>query len=847
LRQAVATVEFVKLKTLVRASVAQLLSSIKINVHIGMLVGEMLGDSPNSIQEELATIERLARIPPQISEAERQFLALIRSIEHSEIIASLPAIRSALGEFYPKRRRILQSALDERLQEAEPADRGEAGSRIVFRSHHIRDFQAELRSGFTTLSDEHIFQWATFYREFVDRTFQTAHELLSADESSTALMFMLRQEYALHSCEIFEKGYQYTTSRGGSDHAHALQKSLSGLERFLELPLETYSATSRKVTQRKEARSLRSICSALLSGIVNGYGDTSLGDIQGWQSLPRYPRSWGHVMAFLTYDDLDILEAQLEPGEFRGGVSDTVLPVLAAIEEILEDQSTQDAALPVLGQFHWDFRRLEIALRPLLARNAVEIDVHCYLNASFVDRRLLQDAARRGVVVIAAPIRPDLYDWTLAHDELRTAVVNTSGATASPQSVTQRTREILSFELGRQLGRSGRGTPLTVNFAARFPLESPKINKYFRVQRASVRNLLREYERRNGVRLWCSVRRSGKTTACFDLGSTTGNAVVVPQTCDNIDQRYPDASLFYDRLEAALDSGRRIPNSFFTDTIATALEGKAEASKIVFVLDEYETAFERMRLAVRRDLELRYTVVQPLLNQMVSFAQDNLLVFIGQRPDAHYILMDQNQLSPYVEIDLFPLFEISGGGEYSEFADLITRVMTERVDFDLGFATALYEETGGHPYLTVNVLVVFFDWLINRRRSIDTLHFTREDFEEFSRERLVAEVISTDLEFFLFRKITSSALSSETRERTPWIFSVYSLLRELGRNGNCSLSEFRELVCRLRFEEEFGYTAEYLLSTAVPANFLELRNDVVSPRVRTIGRIAAITTPSIAY
>lgn len=801
--------------------------------------------------DEFSEIETLLRISDRIAAAEGQLLSLIRSADQNDIHAHLTAIKALIDRFYPRRRKALLTALDERLSESpERIERVDGGSRVVFRSVEIRDLQSELREGLATLSDQHIFQWTTFYRDFVDNSFKLAQDLLNSGVSGTALLFMLRQEYARHACEIYERGYRYTVDRG-SDQSHAIVKSLSGLERFLELPLETYSAFSRKVTQRKDARSLRSVCSAVLSGVISGYGDASFGEVQGWQSLPRYPRAWAHSVAFLTYEDLDLIETQLEPGDFRAGLSDSVLPILRAVGEILEDQSSPDSALPVLGQFNWDLRRLDLSLRPLLARTAADIDIHCYLNTSFLDRRPLQEAAGRGVVLIAAPMRPDLYDWALANDELRNTVVNTSGATASPESVTQRAREVLAFELSRQLGRSGKGGPLTVNFASKFPLESPKVSKYFRVQRASVRNLLREYERRNGVRLWCSVRRSGKTNACFDLGSTTGNSVVVPQTCDNIDQRYPDASLFYDRFVAALEAGKHIKNSFFADTIAACLEGKPEASKVVFVLDEYETLFERMRLAVRRDPELRYAVVQPLLNQMVSFAQDNLLVFIGQRPDAHFILMDQNQLSPYVEIDLFPLFQFAGPGEYSEFADLLTRVMTERVDFDYGFASAVYEETGGHPYLTVNVLVTFFDWLIEGRRSVDNLRFTEEDFYMFAEQRLTDAVLATSVEFILFRQVVSQHLSVESKESTPWLYAVYSVIRQLARSGDpqmrCSLEELRSHVGRLRLDEQFGFTAEYLLSTAVPANFLSYANGIVAPRIRTIGRLAKIATPQLAY
>src|SRR5205085_8822935 len=111
-----------------------------------------------------------------------------------------------------------------------------------------------------------------------------------------------------------------------------------------------------------------------------------------------------------------------------------------------------------------------------------------------------------------------------------------------------------------------------------------------------------------------------------------------------------------------------LPSGFFRDAVRACTDGRlAEETRVVFVLDEYETLFGQMAAAEHRDRELRYTVLQPLLNQMVAFSQENLLVFIGQRPDAHFILMDQNQLSPYVEQDAFPLFANDPGPGSTEF------------------------------------------------------------------------------------------------------------------------------------------------------------------------------------
>ena len=63
---------------------------------------------------------------------------------------------------------------------------------------------------------------------------------------------------------------------------------------------------------------------------------------------------------------------------------------------------------------------------------------------------------------------------------------------------------------------------------------------------------------------------------------------------------------FYERFSDALDAGRRISGTFVRDTIIECANvNTPESQRFVFVLDEYETLFERMRLAVKRDRELR--------------------------------------------------------------------------------------------------------------------------------------------------------------------------------------------------------------------------------------------------
>src|SRR5205807_4939514 len=125
---------------------------------------------------------------------------------------------------------------------------------------------------------------------------------------------------------------------------------------------------------------------------------------------------------------------------------------------------------------------------------------------------------------------------------------------------------------------------------------------------------------------------------------------------------------------------------------------------------------------------------------------------------AHYVLMDQNQLSPQVEQDSFPLFYHEPGGVEGEFAELVRKVLRERAEFDAGFVDTLFAETSGHPFLTVSVLISLVDWLIEERRKLGDLRLSRDDFEVFAKSNLKSATISLKEEYAFFREAISEAI-----------------------------------------------------------------------------------------
>jgi hypothetical protein len=386
------------------------------------------------------------------------------------------------------------------------------------------------------------------------------------------------------------------------------------------------------------------------------------------------------------------------------------------------------------------------------------------------------------------------------------------------------------------------GAPLIYNVAADFPLKNPFREKYYHVTRSSVRDLLRTFERSNGVRLWCSVRRSGKTTACFDLGDTSGHSIVVPQTCDSTD---PDSEkhIFYDSILKGLNEGKQLSNDYFASLVVQCAPSRiGNEKRFVFVIDEYETLFGRLKGSLKKEPELRYTIIQPLLNQMVAFSRDNLLVFMGQHPNAHYIIMDQNQLSAYIEQDSFPLFQHTFGTTKGEFSEFIGKVITNIISTDSAFLDSLYEETAGHPYLTVNVLVELVEWLISIKRPAQGLRLRQDDFMEFAKQKLSKQKISLSTQYDFFRAAISEAISLDGIQNNPWLHAIYKSIQEIALNSPSSLSvtlnDFNSLLERKVNIEQLGLSPDEIIRTGVKSNFLTQNNNNVSIKIPILGRIA---------
>jgi len=311
----------------------------------------------------------------------------------------------------------------------------------------------------------------------------------------------------------------------------------------------------------------------------------------------------------------------------------------------------------------------------------------------------------------------------------------------------------------------------------------------------------------------------------------------------------PDLNVFQTRVVAAIDAGRQLEARFFMDAVRDSAIAMGllpdEDTKFIFVLDEYEQLFGRLRWAVARDDYLQYTVAHPLLSQMASFGQENLLVLLGQKPDAHHILMTYNQLSPLARQDSFPLFEHGVGRTDSEFVQFLQRVMSPLVEFEGDFADAVYGETSGHPYLTVNLMIDVLDWLMARRGRGDAALLSQNDFGSFKATQLTTVALQRNPTYSFMQGLIGDALSGETRDRDRWLYSVMSVMRRIvidnPRTLSCSELEFKVMVTRMETEYQ-GREAE-LLRSAQRGNFLRLVDGRVSAAIPLLGRLAGGVAP----
>ncbi len=796
-----------------------------------------------TVDDHLERLAALIEQPQQRANAEAQLRGLFVTLGKEELRVYEPDLRQLISHFLPKRRKALEAELDRLVEDDPPPPPPPPPPRPADTSQReLEKLETRMQENLANLRDRRIFQWSTAYRDYLFEEFETIAALARDWYDPEPVATIVLEQLRTHAHDIFIRGFEHAIE--GLPQDLAIARQLTGLQRFLELPIEIYTARTARADDAPHA--LRLLISATFAGIITGFADCDFQTTTGATTLSTQPQWWAHQLGFISAPHLRALLNAIGDSSFHQGLSAIALPLATAIDTLIND-GRGAAALPVISQFVSDTRRLDIAFRPAALNAGKFIDVHCYLDATATTLQSLEESAARNVALVAARLRSDLHEWVVEHRTLRSVLVNVTDDAADQTRAHTRINELLGYALADHGNAVRIDQPLRANFAENFPIQQGLLPRVYHVYRASVRELLRTFERRNGVRAWSSVRRSGKTTATFDLASNSASTVVA-QTCTTGARPETD-SLFFRRVQQAVDQRERLPHTFFRDTVKScAPDRPSGASRFVFVIDEYERLFEELG-AAEADNAARLRVVLPLLDQMAAFSRDNLLVFLGQEPNAHTILMDQNPLSPYVVQDSFPLFRHDKGERRSEFSELLRKVLIEPVRFDATFADAIFDETAGHPFLTVKLLVAFVDWLIQQERLVSQLSFTADDFLEFSPHGLSKLAISRSDEYSFFARAAAWSLSTEGRNRSPWAHAVYTVLTRLAQETwphlSCSMSDFRALV-EDAVPPDLNYTPEYLLTSAERANFFAVDGDHVRPKIKLLARVAGVSTRQVS-
>ena len=159
------------------------------------------------------------------------------------------------------------------------------------------------------------------------------------------------------------------------------------------------------------------------------------------------------------------------------------------------------------------------------------------------------------------------------------------------------------------------------------------------------------------------------------------------------------------------------------------------------------------------------------------------------------------------------------------------------------FSNAVYEETRGHPYLTVNLMVDFCDWLIETAAEGEG-ELSANAFRSFQRDRLTSGSLQRSPHYAFFIGMLGESLSARGRRTEPWLYAVASVLQELGkRKQGLSITAFHKMAAP--YCVDAGLTPQQLLQSAAMANFVRISEAQVVPAIPLLGRLAAVALPRI--
>jgi hypothetical protein len=794
------------------------------------------GSSKHSLQLVSSLVKDWRR-----AEAEKLIIELVATASRDELVLLTPQLRLVINDgFEKKRKRKLSAFLDEFLNKPESSAPHEFDA-IVDDATRASDSYREILE---RLKVQHIFQWATHYTDNMSFIFRDLFNRCREVDSWQKELDTVSNLFFEHSRDICERGTEFSSNNGLTPQI-IQSKAMGGFLKFLMIAIQTYIRERDNVSTASEAKLIWGICSSVVSGIVKGYAA-----VLGWRLLlENY--GWLHALGFLKGTDAVPLLQEATAAVGRNEYFSTLAPTLIAFELIASRTQDIGSLTPRLSRVvSGTPPYLEVTLTAALGVQPQEVLITCFFSDEVSGRWDLDRALGASPMACVASLNDVVNNWVTQNE--KNEVVDVRDVRDNPDHADD-TAAIISSKIEDSLAASilkDQKEHLTRNYAKDFPLEDPNHRQMYMVDRYSVKQLLESVASKNGIHLWCSVRRSGKTTAALNFGDKSGNSLVIFQTMDQM-LHQPQYNIFENHINSALQNGTPIPKNFFEGIInecqLSTAYGDRIGEKRIFILDEYETLFGMIAAMSRRDDDLRYLVCQPLLSQMVSFATRNLIIFMGQRPDAHYVLSAQNQLSPLVQQFDFPLFAHQPAATDSEFFELLKRVLSQKIKFNSSFADAVYGETSGHPFLTVNLLIDVCDWLIESHVIESQIELTAIEFKSFEQQRLTSAAISKSKYYGFFSNMMAEYLGEDSRRTDPWLHCIASVLKQIATQHpkvmQCPMVKYRQIADEASFG--LSISRDQLLSNAVMANFLKVDKGNVKPAIKLMARLAASVTPRI--
>lgn len=767
---------------------------------------------------------------------------LLNKTHKDEILLILPELRKIIGSFFKKKQR----SLSDKLQSCIDCKQIEVENNPLQSSDSIEGLLENYTLRLQKLEHSHIFQWTTYYRDTVSFILKDLINALEKLDSWDEVLEGVNEVFQNHSSKISQRGIEYSL-KNGLDESLTYNKTTGGLQQFIFLIINLYGEVQSEISTSSQSNLIRKIISSMLAGVLIGYKK-----VVGWDRLCNSYRHWVPAIGFLNGNDLiNLIQENDTTPPYLLGIFDTTVPLLLAIDNISEKLHNFDYIYPTISKVQYNEPlKLEISWSRVLDKKIANFSATCVFSENIediIDAESLLLTASDLVVLRADPI---VNEWIDKHEKsnfIDSCIVD--GIVDNAINLSEVIASKLQEQLNINAERDKTGY-IYHNYAKDFPLEDPELRKFFYVERHSVKSLLEQFENNTGIHLWCSVRRSGKTTAATSISDVSSRSMVLFQTMDHVTE-LPHQNIFEKEILAALNEKKPISSSFFEDTVnkcllAYLIEGEKN-KKIIFVLDEYETFFGLLEAYAQTEAIIKFSIVLPLLSQMVRFSAKNLLIFMGQRPDAFYILPAQNQLSPLVKQHNFPLFEHFTGSTDSEFSQFLKKVLSPKLPFTPSFNDAVYSETSGHPYLTVNLMVDFCDWLIENNFMNNEILLDGNIFQSFAKVRLTIAALSRSTFYQFFQSQLNSYIGGGDHKDELWLYAITKVLNQIARKHpkvlSCPIAKYNEIAVQSVGNSTIN--PAMLLSTGLMSNFLKNDGGYVKPAIRLMARLAACSKMEI--